>query len=200
MITVLILAVISLLIILFFTPVYRKVINEFSTPYYFEISNSANQKLEAKLYGYYKYIESVNYGSDIGINIGCITGVTYSNHLHQSSSKPFVVRKTTVKASLKDLSEMVLRINGCDISGSEYSVPLIVASYLTPEIKQDKNEDDIVYLDINFLFKVNSGTHISCEINPLSKATLIFYFNDEKYIKSNYFSILIKGLEKLIKK
>ena len=153
---VLILAVISLLIILLFTPVYRKVINEFSTPYYFEISNMYNEKLEAKLYGYYK--------------------------------------------SLKDLSEMVLRINGCDISGSEYSVPLIVASYLTPEMKQDKNEDDIVYLDINYLFKVNSGTHISCEINPLSKATLIFYFNDEKYIKSNYFSILIKGLENIIKK
>lgn len=192
--------VVSLLIILLFTPVYRKVNEKSGSPYYFDVENKTNDKLKAVLYGFNRYAIAVNFGSDVGIHITCpMMNVDYNRSINQSSVNPFIVKKTILVSKLKHLLDLVIVIESVDLNGQSCKIPIFVKNYITGEIINNNSQEDTIKIDVPYNFKINCNNNLLFELNPESKIDIRFYYETETYIKSNFFSVLLKKVEKTLK-
>lgn len=191
------LLVIILFAILLFTPVYRKVTTEHATPFWFDIKNHKSEKKKVVLYGANDMDSVANYGSETGIDIECVNGVTYLQHLRQSQVKPFQIKRITIKSTVRQIMEMsVITIASKDANGQQAHIPIVINSYITDEIKSEQDKEKEVYLNIDYMVKIDGGTSLSLNLIGSSKAKFIIYYKTERFTRSNYFSILIKGVDR----
>ncbi len=195
--TILLLAISFLLLILLFTPVYRKEIKICQKPYIFYVENSAPLKLKAVIWGYNKYLSSPNFGSNIGVTVRSDINVSYLQSITQSFHEPFSIWKTVIFGKLGELQNLSINIVSSDANGSNSSVPLSIGSYVSPENKF-KNVDDYISVEVPFSIPIDGRKHIEFDVNQNSKIDFSFSFKTETFVKSNFFSILYNRLDKKV--
>lgn len=199
------LSVIALLVILLFTPVYRREIYEHSSPFQLNIENKTTEKKMAVLFGNNSHLLSVNHGSDIEIQVSSgIPNVPYLQVIQQSAHQPFIVRKMMMvlkKDELAKIENLIINISHCDADGGSANIPIIIGSYYeAAKINNKLIEDDKgnVRFDIDYMIKIDGNTELSFSTN-IKELSLLFFYNTEIFRRTNFFSVLFKGTERKIK-
>ena len=108
-------------------------------PYVYQIENNAAIPQVARLFGYAKFIDEPNFGSDPGIKIAPrSTEFTYQEHLITSAIKPFAYDISRIicknKNYKKILKNLFLTYNYRNINGRTFSDPIPVSTFY-PEKK-----------------------------------------------------------------
>lgn len=141
-----------------------------SDPYIFEVENTTDEENRAVIFGWNKYWNKPNLGSDEGVVIrnilGSEHGIDYSYLLAQSANQPFKIGKWRFESANSRQLFCELEFIHTDANGKMYAIPLNLA------IMRDayQFQSDILY--VTKPLTVTGGTDISFIIQP--KTSILF--------------------------
>lgn len=153
-------------------------------PYVIKVENTTDKVLKAKLFGANRNIDSVNYGSDIGVIITGNDGSqeSYLKILEQTRLKKITTSLIRIHTSNISQLTQILNFEEINANGQYYGFPIITAIYFSA---MQLNSS---VLDVNYKAVINSNTDISFKIMP-NTVVLYTIFRYEGFIKTYLFKI-----------
>jgi|JI10StandDraft_1071094.scaffolds.fasta_scaffold11433_17 hypothetical protein len=153
-------------------------------PYVIKVENTTDKVLEAKLFGANRNIDSVNYGSDIGVIITGNDGSqkSYLQILEQSRFKKITTSLIRIFTNNPCQITQILNFKETDANGQYYGFPLITQSYFSP---RQLNSN---VLDVNYKAIINGNTEIKIKMMPNTTVSYTIY-RYEGFIKTYLFKI-----------
>jgi hypothetical protein len=191
--------IVTLLLVLLLTPVYRKKVVEYSSPYCLEVENTLSEKANAILYGNNEYLLAKNFGSDIGVEVKSKGYTSYVHSILQSGNMPFEIRTIRIKSTIGQLRDMVINLHITDANGQKFTNPIIVSLYLPNEMVCTTIDSEIkreIHLDIHHHIRIDGNTHLEIAMNPNSKANFYIFRTETKYVKTNILMAFFKNPKK----
>jgi hypothetical protein len=145
--------------------------SNYTTPYQFIIKNKSDKPQEAVLFGYGKFINSVNYGSNYSIEIiPTAPNICYIESLSESAFYPFTIGMIRIESKQGNAKISKIEMDFIKKSGKghEEMRPCIVSEHIN-----DDNEDGCVNIDA--CFNINSKSHIALIIPENSEFIFSVY-------------------------
>lgn len=139
-----------------------------SKPYVISITNSTDGEKKAILFGWNKYFDATNYGSDEGVSVtSAIPNTEYKHLLNQSAFKPFssnLLRFTSL--SIEQLDQ-IIQMEYMDANGRFTSDPINLSDHKDPYQFQNGIVDVACHVNINL------NTYIVIPILPKTSLNVI---------------------------
>ncbi len=140
------------------------------SPYVLNISNTTGGILTAVLFGYNRYSQSTNNGSDVGISVtNANLGVSYIQTISQLASQPvetsYVRLTSTNVAQITQPWELV----SFDANGQSCNVPIITSTFFSPSQFQSG------IMDVTQALKIDGNTSISFPVLAGATITMAFF-------------------------
>ncbi len=140
------------------------------SPYVLNIANTTAGTLNALLFGYNKYSQSTNFGSDVGINVtNANAGVTYLQTINQLASQPIetsYVRLTSTNVA--QITQPWIYVS-FDANGQSCNVPIITSTFFSPSQFQSG------IMDVTQSLKIDGNTSITFPVLATSSVTMAFF-------------------------
>lgn len=140
------------------------------SPYVLNITNSTSGTLNAVLFGYNRYSQAANYGSDVGVSVtNANIGVSYIQTISQLASQPvetsYVRLTSTNVAQITQPWELV----SFDANGQSCNIPIITSTFFSPSQFQSG------IMDVTQALKLDGNTSISFPVLASATITMAFF-------------------------
>ncbi len=137
-------------------------------PYSLTIVNSTAGTLTARIFGYNRFQQSTNFGSDVGLVLTPQAGISYIELISQVAEQPYATQTIRLQSTNSSQVQQVLTVSKRDAAGETYTKPIYSQNYISPYQEQSGT------VDIPYAVTVDGNTTI--EVDILASATLTITF------------------------
>jgi len=137
------------------------------SPYQISVQNTTGGVLTVTLFGKNKYLQTVNYGSGIGLIVTpSQANVSYIQLLNQSAEQPFETSLIRVQSTNAAQVTQILTVESTDANGQTCTVPVITQSYFSA------NQFQAGIVDVPYAVTIDGNTNIQSPV--LANTTVIY--------------------------